>query len=422
MESKDRKYSLKQVAKIDELSPKQKSIYQDWLNPKIKYLILSCGRQVGKSYVAIAIAIKTALNPNLLRENSKKCKVAFFMPFNDGAKLQYERAVEFISGKLSGLKLNSTSRTIKFPNGSVIRFFGAEKQTSIRGNTFDYIIVDEACFVRDEVWQAGITPTISRAMAQGYGKVLLASTPKEKNWFYDYFNNTSEGFKSIKFTSYESGLPGDNIAEVDRQKLLLPKSIFENEYMAEFIDGSRGMFELERITFAKQNTISDKQGVIAGIDWGFTNDYTVLVILNTNKEVCYINRWKNIGTHQLIPNIVDALKAYGNPFVYAETNGIGSFPTDDLKRVYGAVKGFTTTASNKTEMIMKLANHLLTPKEEDKLKLPDVEYLKEEFENFGFRYENGGMKFGNMKADIHDDTVMATAIANYHFERFSLSF
>ena len=148
----------------------------------------------------------------------------------------------------------------------------------------------------------------------------------------------------------------------------------------------------------------------------------MLVILNTNKEVCYINRWKNVGTHELIPQLTNALKAYGNPFVYAETNGIGSFPTDDLKRVYGAVKGFTTTASNKTEMIMKLANHLLTPKEEDKLKLPDVEYLKEEFENFGFRYENGGMKFGNMKADIHDDTVMATAIANYHFERFSLSF
>lgn len=418
----DKSNKNKQVAKIDELSPKQKSIYQDWLNPKIKYLILSCGRQVGKSYVAIAIAIKTALNPHLLKADSTKCKIAFFMPFNDGAKLQYERAVEFIQGKLSGLKLNSTSRTIKFPNGSVIRFFGAEKQTSIRGNTFDYIIVDEACFVRDEVWQAGITPTISRAMAQGYGKVLLASTPKEKNWFYDYFNNTSEGFKSIKFTSYESGLPGDNIAEVDRQKQLLPKAIFENEYMAEFIDGSRGMFELERITFAKQNAISDKQGVIAGIDWGFTNDYTVLVILNTNKEVCYINRWKNVGTHELIPQITNALKAHGNPFVYAETNGIGSFPTDDLKRVYGAVKGFTTTQSNKTEMIMKLANHLLTLKEEDKLKLPDVEYLKEEFENFGFRYENGGMKFGNMKADIHDDTVMATAIANYHFERFSLSF
>lgn len=418
----DKQNTQKQIAKIDELSPKQKSIYQDWLNPKIKYLILSCGRQVGKSYVAIAIAIKTTLNPHLLKADSTKCKIAFFMPFNDGAKLQYERACEFIQGKLSGLKLNSTSRTIKFSNGSVIRFFGAEKQTSIRGNTFDYVIVDEACFVRDEVWQAGITPTISRAMAQGYGKVLLASTPKEKNWFYDYFNNTSEGFKSIKFTSYESGLPGDNIAEVDRQKQLLPRAIFENEYMAEFIDGSRGMFELERITFAKQNSISDKQGVIAGIDWGFTNDYTVLVILNTNKEVCYINRWKNLGTHELIPQLVNALKAYGNPFVYAETNGIGSFPTDDLKRVYGAVKGFTTTASNKTEMIMKLANHLLTPKEEDKLKLPDVEYLKEEFENFGFRYENGGMKFGNMKADIHDDTVMATAIANYHFQRFSLSF
>jgi hypothetical protein len=193
--------------------------------------------------------------------------------------------------------------------------------------------------------------------------------------------------------------------------------------MAEFIDGSRGMFELERITFVKQNGIADKQGVIAGIDWGFTNDYTVLVILNTNKEVCYVNRWKNVGLHELLPKIVSALKENGRPLVYAETNGIGGFPTDDLKRLYGAVTGFTTTASNKTEMIMKMAKDLLTKESGNKLKLLNIEYLKEEFNNYGYTTVNNGMpKFGNMNQSTHDDTVMATAIANYHFERFSLSF
>ena len=420
MEHKSNKQ--KQTAKIEELSDKQKSIYQDWLNPKIKYLVLSCGRQVGKSYVAIAIAIKTALNPALLKANSTKCKIAFFMPFNDGAKLQYERACEFIQGQLSGLRLNSTTRTIKFANGSVIRFFGAEKQTSIRGNTFDYIIVDEACFVRDEVWQAGITPTISRAMAQGYGKVLLASTPKTKNWFYDYFNNTSEDFKSIKFTSYESGLKGDNITEVNRQKELLPKAIFDNEYMAEFIEGSRGMFELDRIGFKATNDIKDKIGCVAAVDWGIDNDYTVLAIMNSNKEVCYINRWRKLEWHTLISEINTVLRAYGNPMVYAEKNGIGNMPTKELKRVYGATFEWITTNSSKTDIIMKLSKDLHTSEKKDKVYLPNIDYVREEFENYGFSYENNLMKFGNMKSDVNDDTVMAIAIANANFKRFSLSF
>jgi len=413
----------KEIAKINKFTEKQKSIYQDWLNPSIKYLILSCGRQVGKSYFAVAVAIKTALNPTLLGKKGKSCKIGFFMPYNDGAKMQFETALEFVQNQLSGVTANSTNRTIKFANGSILRFFGAEKQTAIRGKTFDYVIVDEACFVRDEVWQAGITPTISRAMAQGFGKVLLASTPKEKNWFYDYFNRNDPDFKSIKFTSYESGLPGDSITEVNRQKQLLPKAIFENEYMAEFIEGSRGMFELSRISFINPDTIKDRKGTVAAVDWGMDNDYTVLSILNANKEVILLRRWRKVEWHSLISEINALLRANGNPMVYAEKNGIGNMPSKELKRLYGATYEWTTTAANKTEILMKLSKDLHTDVKAEKISLPDLDFLKEEFENFGFTYVNGGnMKFGNMKAEVHDDTVMSIAIANANFKKFTLSF
>lgn len=413
---------VNQIVKIEKLSQKQKDLYNDWINPDIRYLVVSCGRQVGKSYVALYIAIKTALKPNIIKKakNKKSCNIAYFMPYNDGAKLQYDRACEWIKGKFFGASFNATSRTIKFNNGSRIRFFGAEKQTSIRGNTFDYIIVDEACFVRDEVWQAGITPTISRAMAQGYGKVLLASTPKSKNWFYDYFMNKSDGFKSIKFTSYESGLPGDIKGDIDRQKDLLPRAIFENEYLAEFIEGSKGMFDLDRITIKPLS--NKKNGAIAAVDWGMENDYTVLCILNDEKEVIYLNRWRKMEWHLLISEINLKLREYGSPIVYAEKNGIGNMPTKELYRIYGATYEWVTSASSKTDCIMRLSKDLLTTQKDMRLTLPDIDYVKEEFANFGFHYENGNMKFGNMKNDVNDDTVMAIAIANYNFKKFTLSF
>jgi hypothetical protein len=414
----------KQIVRIEPFSVKQSSIYADWINPDIKYLVVCCGRQVGKSYAAIVIALKTALNPSIIKSETplKSCSIAYFMPYNDGAKMQYEKAVNFLGNTLHGTKFNSTYKTIKFNNGSKIRFYGAENETSIRGNTFDFIIVDEACYVKDEVWQASITPTISRAMAKGYGKVLLASTPKNKNWFYDYFNNTSKDFKQVKFTSYESGLSGDVIKEVDKQKALLPKAIFENEYMAEFLEGSRGMFDLDRIIFNKIETITDLKGVVAAVDWGMENDYTVLSILNAKKQIICIQRWRKVEWHTVISEINTKLREYGNPLVYAEKNGIGNMPTKELKRLYGATYEWITTAANKTEIITRMSKDLLTTKVQDKLYLPDIDYVKEEFGNFGFHYENGNMKFGNMKKDINDDTVMSIAIANANFKTFSLSF
>lgn len=413
---------IKRVAKIQKLSDKQQSILMDWVNPDIKYLVISCGRQVGKSYVAVYLAIKTCVKPSIIKNlNKNKCNVAYFMPFNDGARLQYERAKNLIAHLYPNSKFNSTNRTITFSNGSTLRFFGAENETSIRGNTFDFIIVDEACFVKDEVWQAAITPTISRAMSMGYGKVMLLSTPKEKNWFYDYFISSEIGFKSIKFTSYESGLPGDIIGEVEKQKKLLPKSIFENEYLAEFLEGSKGMFDLDRISF-KNVEDCDKNGCVAGVDWGIENDYTVLAILNSKKEVCYLKRWKNIAWHLLIQHINEDLRKFGNPLVYCEKNGIGNMPTKELKRIYGATYDWITTAQSKTESINKLSKDLLTTVQDDKIHLPNIQFVKEEFGNFGFHYENGNMKFGNMKKDINDDTVMAIAIANINFKKFSLSF
>lgn len=407
----------KQIVKIP-LTKRQKDIVAAWLCPENKYVTVSCGRQVGKSYAAIVIALKTALACSNMF-GLKKVKIGFFMPFNDGAREMYERANEFIYNKLSGVITNSTQRTIKFSNGSIIRFLGAESAKAIRGKFFDFVIVDEACFVKPNVWQEAITATLSRARAVGHGKALLTSTPKEKNWFYDYFMKQEKGFHSIKFTSYESGL--HSLEYLEEIKSMTPKAIFDNEYMAEFVDGSKGMFELDRITFLNPKTVRNRQGYVAAIDWGYSNDYTVLTIINSNKELCYINRWKGVGINDLIPQILSALRTHGNPFVYAETNGIGSFPTEDLKRQYGAVKGFTMSATSKVDILMKLAKDLLV-EGNSKLKLLDIDYLKEEFENYGFTFINGQYKFGNMISDVHDDTVIATAIANYHFRNSEVTF
>jgi hypothetical protein len=75
-------------------------------------------------------------------------------------------------------------------------------------------------------------------------------------------------------------------------------------------------------------------------------------------------------------------------------------------------------------MILKLAKDLMEEGvgHNKKLILPDVDYVKDEFANYGISYINGNPKFGNINNKTNDDTVMATAIANYNFKSSDLSF
>lgn len=401
------------ICRLDPLTPPQMGILRKWEDPSIQYLVVSCGRQVGKSHTAIVIAARTALQP----PSKKAAHIGYFMPYINGAKIQYRRLFNMLAGKIVGMVSNDTNRQLTFLNGSTITFFGADNPTAIRGNTFDYIIVDEACFVDGNTWSEAILATVSIAISKGHGKILLCSTPKEKNWFYDYFMTKKHNYHSIKFTSAESGLHSEEALEEIRSKT--PAAIFQNEYEAEFQDGSRGIFELTRSLFAQQ-TVPEKdfvKGTVAAVDWGMENDYTVLSIISGSRQVIHVARWRKIPWFEVIANIVSTLNRFGRPLVYAETNGIGSMPTQALRAAFGSTNDWVTTQESKASAIMKLAEDLISPK--TRLILPDIDWVKEEFENFGFEYANGKIKFGNMKHDIHDDSVMSIAIANYNWRGFA---
>lgn len=412
---------------VPKLTPRQIDIFKAWKDKSITYLTVSCGRQVGKTQVAVQLAIDTLINPLY---GQSLVRIGFFLPTYKQARMVFKRTSGLI-GKIKGFTFNKSELRISFsginyltnkPMTGFIEFWTSEND-NCRGNTYEYLFVDEACFIKSEIWSEAILSTALVALSARTGKVLLTSTPKEKNWFYDYFMDTNPRYKSIRFTSYESGLHSQEVLDDIKRKT--PAPIFNNEYMAEFVDGLQSLFKTNELKFASLNAVTDKLASIAGIDWGIDNDYTVLVMLNTNKEVCYVNRWRRMPWNELISEILTALRAYGNPLVYAEKNGIGNMPTDELKRQYGAVRPVNTTMQLKTDMILKMAKDLL----EDgigankKLILPDVDYVKAEFANYGISYvNNGNPKFGNMNSSTNDDTVMATAIANYHFRSSNVSF
>ena len=396
------------------LTDKQKDIYHAWLNPVNKYITVSCGRQVGKSQVACVIAIRTALqglpdNPN------SYCTIGIFLPTYKQTAILYKRIISLLGNSVKGMKANASNKEITFPNGSIIRFHTADND-NMRGQTYDYIIVDEACMVKGEIWEAGIEPTVSIAQTFGWGKVLLTSTPKEKNWFYNHFIDTQKGYTAIKFTSYESGLHKKEVLDDKRRKM--SAAIFKNEYLAEFQDGSAGMFDITRATFIDTDEVVDKKAVVAAIDWGGRNDYTILTLINKNREVFAIHSFIQMDYADVYREITAILKSKGNPVCYSEKNGVGEHATSAMKRLYPRTREWTTSQRSKTEIMLALSESIISPKNLDRLKLPNDEELKLQFENFAYVFQQGQFKFVNLKAGVHDDIVMSIAIANFNFKTY----
>jgi phage terminase large subunit-like protein len=146
---------------------KQREIIDGILNDDAKYHVVSVGRQFGKSLMGINLVLYWAIN-------NRPCKIIWVSPtYSQANKVQKEindalRHSRFIES------CNFSESTIRLRNGSEIYFRSGERYDNIRGFTFDYGVVDEAAFMRREVWFEALRPTFS---IRGK-KVLFLSHPQ----------------------------------------------------------------------------------------------------------------------------------------------------------------------------------------------------------------------------------------------------
>ena len=371
---------------------KQKLIHYSINNEPYKYYCLNIGRQFGKSLLATNQLLKWALN--------SPCKCAWVSPIYKQASKVYEEILKAFANTSIITKKDGTDLSITFLNGSTIQFFSAERYDNIRGYTFDYLVCDEFAFMDEKAWSEVLRATV---LVKGK-KVLLISTPKGKNHFYNLFNleSVNTQYKSFHMTSYDN--PLITPSEIDDARLTLPDHVFRQEYLAEFIDGGAGVFKdlLIKDTFTK--------GLqhYAGLDLGRADDFTVLTIFNSKKEMVYVERFRHQSWDMILQQVVATINQY-NAITTVEVNSIGDVIFEQLKKLCTTmVQPFVTTAKSKQDAIEKLV--LATQQKE--VSFLNVDWLIKEFEIFSWEYnpKTKAIKY-SAPSGFHDDGVMATAIA-----------
>lgn len=368
----------------------QKVIHDSINSEPYKYYVLNIGRQFGKSLLAMNQCYFWAFN-------NSNVQIAWVSPIYRQVKKVFDEMVRAFDG--TGLiTSNGTDLIIKLKSGSTIQFFSAERYDNIRGFTFDYLVCDEFAFMAEQAWSEVLRATV---LIKGK-KVLLISTPKGKNHFYNIFNleTIDVKYKSFKMTSYDGLASAD---EIDGARLTLPDNVFRQEYLAEFVDSGTGVFN--NVTVNDKPSITSKY--YAGIDLGRADDYTVLTILNDKSEMVHCERWRHNTWQNIVDSLVKVLKAF-SCMAYVEVNSIGDAIFEQIRAKYSKVEPFTTTSKSKQDAVesLQVAN------QNKEFTILPIDWLQKEFEIYTYEYSHKtrSIKYSAPQG-FHDDGVMSCCIA-----------
>ena len=388
---------------------KQQEIIKACTDNTTKYIIGCFGRQSGKSFTGQNLILKWALEDN----GSTSMWVS---PVYSQAKKVFSELVNTIAETGLTKSVNKSELFIEFINGSVIYFRSGEREDTLRGYTLDYLVVDEAAYIKDVVWSTVLRPTV---LVKGK-KVLFISTPKGRNWFYNIavrgYGDENQQYKTFHATSFDT--PFITKEELEEAKLSLPDSIYRQEIMAEFIeDGGEVFSSLSSaciLTSYPPQVAGEKY--YGGIDFGRQNDYTVLTILNSKGEVVDFYRERQKSWDIIVSEVVSKLKRW-KPVAIAEVNSIGDVLYENIRKQYPAIQPFITNNESKQNMIEDLIMGL----NENKLVLPTNELntdLYKELSVFTYEYspKTRRVKYGS-PSGFHDDTIISLALAYQSFKK-----
>lgn len=388
---------------------KQKEIIDGCLNPNYKFIIGCFGRQSGKSFTAMNLLLKWSLEDN--------GSIAMWVsPVYSQAKKVFQELTSTIAGTSLIKSVNKSDLTIAFINNSIIYFRSGEREDSLRGYTLDYLIIDEAAYNKDEVWNTVLRPTV---LVRGK-KVLFISTPKGRNWFYNIAMKGKSDeyplYKTFHATSFET--PYITEEELLEAKLSLPETIYRQEILAEFIDDGGEVFsnlKLNCVLSSYPNYDANKK-YYAGLDFGRQNDFTSLVILNSDGEMVDFYRERQKSWDIITSEVLTKLRKW-KPVCYAEVNSIGDVLYENLKKQMPSIQPFITNNESKQNLIEDLIMAL----NEEKIKLPSEDLNKDLYKELSvFTYEyspkSRKVKYGAPNG-FHDDTVISLALAYHSFKK-----
>ena len=281
-----------------------------------RFRVLCCGRRWGKTTLAVEEIKGVALYKN--------ARIAYIAPtYQQARDIAWQMLIAELKPITKG-KPNESRLELEVFNTlggtSLIQLKGWEAVETLRGQFFDFIVIDEVSSMRNfwVNWEEVLSPTLTDKK----GSVMFISTPKGFNHFYDLFNKQDKDsdFKSFHYKSHDNPyLPKE---ELDRQEKSIPEDRFAQEYLADFRKTEGLVYkEFDRsrhlIASGDEKKLVSYTDTILGIDFGYTNP-SAIVCIKIDSDNHYWVTEEYYRTGQTTEAIAEQAKLYKPTKVYAD--------------------------------------------------------------------------------------------------------
>ena len=237
---------------------------------------------------------------------------------------------------------------IELENGSKV-FTAATSSSGIRGKSVNWLYIDEAAIIPNNVAEdffTSVYPTISAGQTT---KILLTSTPLGYNHFWKFWNDAEQGLNGfVPMFIHYSKIPGRDDKWAEEQRSILGELKFNQEVLCRFLGSSNTLINPDTIgrMSPKQYEYS-KDGLdileepdenkvymlVADTSRGVGGDYSAFTVVDITKyPYTVVAKYRNNKVSPLMfPNIIyKVARDYNKAYCLVEINDNGQQVADSL--------------------------------------------------------------------------------------------
>lgn len=319
-------------------------------------VILMEGRQQGKTITSAACILWYTL----FQENKTVAILANKSSAAREVLSRYELMYEMLPMWMQQGVKTFNKGDIELENGSKV-FTAATSGSGIRGKSVNWLYIDEAAIIPNNVAEDFFTSVYPTISAGNTTKILLTSTPLGYNHFWKFWNEAEQGLNGFTtlFIPYYR-IPGRDTKWADEQKAMLGELKFNQEVLCRFLGSSNtlispdtisqmstkqfvytkdGLDILEEPIRAKKNDDGTIEGIshiymlVADTSRGVGGDYSAFTVLDiTQYPYSVVAKYRSNKISPLMfPNIIyKVAKDYNNAYCLVEINDNGQQVADSL--------------------------------------------------------------------------------------------
>lgn len=203
----------------------------------------------------------------------------------------------------------------EFANGSLIEFRSADNPDSLRGAGLDFLWMDEASFIRNELPYRAVRP----ALGDKLGMVINTTTPSvnPRNWFYDTFwdGRALVDPAHVRVSYWSLDNPHYPIEEWEAEKADTHPMVFAREYMSSFDSMQGNALSPEWLHYYTDKDIEGLDlekylGVDPAISQSPDADRFVISVIGIDRKTNQVYLLDQYAARIPFPEQVDAINRY----------------------------------------------------------------------------------------------------------------